>query len=77
MNPMDMMQIGSKIQTFNAQHPKFGAFIREAGPDAMREGSVLEMKVTSPEGKEYITNIKLTKEDIELMELLRSMRGGM
>ncbi|MCR5337473.1 MAG: hypothetical protein K6E75_02845 [Lachnospiraceae bacterium] len=76
MNPMDMMQLGSKIQTFNAQHPKFGAFLREAGPDAMREDSVLEMKVTSPEGREYITNIKLTKEDVELIALFRSMRGG-
>ena len=77
MNPMDMMQIGSKIQTFNAQHPRFGAFLREAGPDAMREDSVLEMKVTSPEGREYITNIKLTKEDVALIAMFRSMRGGM
>ena len=75
MNPMDIMQLGNRLQTFNAQHPKFGAFIREAGADAMREGSVLEMKVTSPEGKEYVTNLRLTAEDVETIAIIRSMRG--
>ncbi len=71
MNPMDMMQMGSRLQIFNQQHPKFGAFLREAGQDAMREGSVLEMRVTSPEGKEYVTNIRLTAEDVETMNMFR------
>ncbi len=73
---MDIMQLGGRLQTFNSQHPKFGAFLREAGPDAMREGSVLEMKVTSPEGQEYITNIRLTKEDIETIQMIRSLRNS-
>ena len=74
MNPMDVMQLGSRLQTFNQQHPKFGMFLREAGRDAMREGSVLEMKVTSPEGQEYVTNIKLTAEDVETINIIRSLR---
>ncbi|MCR4691326.1 MAG: hypothetical protein K5739_08280 [Lachnospiraceae bacterium] len=76
MNPMDIMQLGGRLNTFNQQHPRFGAFLREAGPDAMRVGSVLEMKVTSPEGQEYITNIKLTEEDIETLNIIRNMRGS-
>ena len=76
MNPMDIMQLGGRLQTFNSQHPKFGAFLRDAGADAMREGSVLEMKVTSPEGQEYVTNIRLTREDIETIEMIRAMRSG-
>ena len=75
MNPMDVMQLGSRFQTFNQQHPKFGAFLREAGKDAMREGSVIEMKVTSPEGQEYVTNIRLTAEDIETIQIIRNLRG--
>lgn len=76
MNPMDVMQLGSRLQTFSSQHPKFGAFLREAGRDAMREGSIIEMKVTSPEGQEYVTNIRLTAEDVETINMIRSMRGG-
>ena len=76
MNPLDMMQLGGRLQTFSQQHPRFGDFLRESAKDAMREGSILEMKVTSPEGKEYITNIKLTPEDVETINLIRSMRSG-
>ena len=75
MNPMDIMQLGGRLQTFSNQHPKFGAFLREAGTDAMREGSILEMKVTSPEGKEYVTNLRLTAEDVETISMIRNMRG--
>ncbi len=71
-----MMQLGSRLQTFNNQHPKFGAFLMQAGPDAMREGSVIEMKVTSPEGQEYITNIRLTADDVETLRIIRSLRTG-
>ena len=76
MNPMDMMQLGGRLSIFRQQHPKFGAFLRDAGKDAMREGSVLEMKVTSPEGQEYVTNIKLTADDVETLRILRNLRGS-
>ena len=73
---MDIMQLGGRFQTFSSEHPKFVEFLRDAGQDAMREGSVLECKVVSPEGKEYVTNIRLTANDIETINLIRSMRSG-
>ena len=75
MNPRDIMQLGGRIQPCRDQHPKFGAVLREAGADAIREGSILEMKVTSPEGKEYVTNLRLTAEDVETISIIRNMRG--
>ncbi len=76
MNPMDLMQLGTRLQTFSRQHPKVGAFFREAGRDAIREDSVIEMKVTSPEGREYVTNIRLTADDVETIQIIRNMRAN-
>jgi hypothetical protein len=41
----------------------------------MRPGAVLELKVTSPEGKELVTNIKMNENDIETLRLLANLRG--
>ena len=40
---------------------------------ALREGAVIELSVTSPEGKNYCSNIKLNAEDIELINQLKTM----
>ena len=32
-------------------------------------GSIMEMKVTTPEGWEYITNIRLTQDDVETLRM--------
>lgn len=50
-------------------------FFQVANATAIKEGAVIEMKVTSPEGKELVTNIKLTKDDIETIQMLKSLKG--
>ena len=70
INPVEMLQIGGRIQTFKEQHPRIPAFIKTVGKDAIKEGAVIEVKVTSVEGDEYVTNIRLTAEDIEMLKVL-------
>ena len=38
-----------------------------------RDEAVIELSVTSPEGKNYCSNIKLNAEDIELINQLKTM----
>ena len=41
----------------------------------IQEGTVFEFKVTSPDGQELVTNMRLSAEDIELWkELSEAMR---
>ena len=43
------------------------------GREKLREGTILELKVQTPEGKKLISNVKLTKEDEKLIsELLKN-----
>ena len=37
---------------------------------ALKEGTVVEMRVTDPDGNEYVSNIRLTATDVETIRLL-------
>ena len=36
------------------------------------EGSIIEISVTSPEGRKITTNMKINQEDLELVEQLKA-----
>lgn len=74
-NQIAMMQkIKSGIDTFRANHPKFPMFLNAVSQDALREGTIIEINVTTPEGKNYCSNLKLKSEDIEFLDSLKGMR---
>ena len=75
VNPMELMKLGERLRIFNSQHPRVGAFLKDVSANANGEGAVIELKVTSAEGKEYVTNIKVTKEDMETIEVLKNTRS--
>ena len=76
MNPIAMMQAAGRIKLFQEQHPKAIAFIKSVSAGDIREGSVIEIKVTTPEGKESVSNIKLTKDDMETFNLIKNSLTG-
>ena len=41
---------------------------------ALKQDAVIEISITSPEGKNYCSNIKLNAADIEMFEQLKSMK---
>lgn len=73
MNPIQMMKLKGMWDKFRERHPKFPLFINAVGNNCVVEGAVFEMDVTTPDGRHYATNLKLTAEDIETIEQLKSM----
>ena len=73
MNPTQIFQILGAWQKFTENHPKFPKFLKAVGREGVKEGTVLEVKVTTPEGKEYCSNLRVIEEDLELVEQLREM----
>lgn len=69
-NPLKMMQMMSLWKTFQQNHPKFPAFLAAARGE-VREGSVIEIAIVTPEGKRLESNLKLTASDMELMDQLK------
>ena len=74
---MAMLQRGKVLlEKFRTEHPKFPLFLNAVQQDGIKVGSVLEISVTSPEGKNYTTNIRITDNDMELLEMVRNLRSS-
>ena len=54
-------------------HPKFPLFLKAVVGNALEEGTLVEINVTTPEGKNYCTNLKLKQEDLEFFQTLSEM----
>ncbi|MDR1550546.1 MAG: hypothetical protein LBT06_18430 [Hungatella sp.] len=68
MNLMNLMQLKESWAVFKDNHPKFPLFLKAALKGPLKEGSVVEIRITSPEGKDLTTNLKIKASDMELLE---------
>ena len=62
------------LEVFQKNHPKFQHFLNAVSRDAVKEGTVIEISVTHPEGKTYVTNLKLQKDDLDFLQALQQLR---
>lgn len=76
MNPLRLLQLKSAWDRFQSNHPKFPKFLTALYQKGMKEGTVIEFRVTTPDGEEMAANVKLKEDDIalfgELKDLLKS-----
>lgn len=70
---MEMMKFASRMKKFQEQHPKAIAFLQYVGQNAIKENTVIAMKVTDPDGNEYESNIRITADDLETVAMLKNM----
>lgn len=74
MNPRRMLELANLQQKFKKNHPKVFPFLKAASEKALQDGSIIEISVTTPEGKMMRTNLKVKPEDLEILEELKKMR---
>jgi len=68
-NQIAMLQkLKSSMDRFRNNHPKFPLFLKAVVGNALEEGTLVEINVTTPEGKNYCTNLKLKQEDLEFFQ---------
>lgn len=70
-----LQQLKTGMDRFRAGHPKFPMFLKAISQDALREGSVIEINVTTPEGKNYCSNVRLNMDDMEFIEALKNLNA--
>lgn len=73
LNPMTLMQLKTSWDRFIHTHPKFPKFWKAAYRSGLTEGTVIEFTVKTPEGKELSSNIRLTRDDLELTAQLQEL----
>mgnify|MGYP003303927702 CR=1 FL=1 len=76
MNPLTLLSMKSAIDKFQGNHPKFMQFLSVMMQTGLAVDTVLECKVTTPEGKEIQANIKITEDDLELLEKLKELTNN-
>lgn len=75
INPMQLLKFREMGQRFQRNHPRIPGFF-QAAVSNVREGSIIEMTVTDPEGKKLCANIKVTADDMEMVrELFSQMKN--
>ena len=66
------MKAKGRYHIFKKQHPKFLAFLGAVNAKMLEPGTVIDVKVTGPDGKEIETNLKLTPEDVETVRMFKN-----
>lgn len=73
MNPAALMKIMNAKNKFQANHPKFLAFIKAAFGSGIVEDTIIEISVTKPGCETLTSNIKVKQSDLELMQELQQL----
>lgn len=76
INPAMLFKIKGAWEKFAANHPKFPMFLKAASASGIREGYVIELKITDTDDKSICTNVKLTESDMELIDMIKNMASG-
>lgn len=73
MNPMAFFALKSSFTKFQENHPRFIQFLKAMSENGIQEGTILECKTITPDGKEMATNIRITQDDLELLDKLKEL----
>lgn len=68
---MKLLQFKTMWDQFTNRHPKFPLFMTAVTQHGITEGTVIEVSITTPEGKNFTSNLKVTAEDIAAVKDLQ------
>ena len=72
MNPLELMKAKGMIQDFGQRHPMIPKIFKRASLE-IKEGTIIEMVVTAPDGEPIKTNFRVQAEDLELLNSLKGI----
>lgn len=73
VNPGNIMKLMSAKNQFEARHPKFSAFFQAIMTQGVDVGSVIEVSIQRPGEEPVMANMRVTQEDIDLVNELKTM----
>ena len=74
INQMKLLELKNLWSAFTKRHPKFPQFIAAVQQNGISECTVIEIQITTPEGKTFTSNQKVTAEDIEAVKSLQNFQ---
>ena len=65
-----LLKAKSAWDRFTKNHPKFPAFLNAAKAQGIREGAIIEIRISNPGEETLVGNIKVTADDMDLFNSL-------
>lgn len=65
MNPLTMLKYKMKLEK---NHPKAAEFVKRVLMTGLPEGTILELTVTKPGEGAKTANLKITRDDLDLLD---------
>ncbi len=72
-NPTSIFQMMNLWNKFKQNHPKFPKFMSAVYQNGIKEGSIVEINVTTADGQSLNSNLKISAEDMELIRQLKEL----
>lgn len=72
-NPTAIFQMMNLWNQFKKNHPKFPKFMAAAAQNGIKEGSIIEINITTADGQSLNSNLRISAEDMELIEQLKNL----
>lgn len=69
-----MFKLGGMWLKFSKNHPKFAQFIKAFKKQGLVPDAVVDLKITYPDGNTIDTNLKITEDDLKMLEELKNMK---
>ena len=74
INPMKFMQVKSMLATLKQNHPKFPSFLDAVSKRELCKDTIIEIKVTTPDGESLESNLRLKESDLEVLRQMQELR---
>ena len=72
-NPAALFKVKKSWETFCGNHPRFPAFMQAVQGAGITEGTIIEVSVTTPDGRKMTTNVRLTASDMQAFDDLKGL----
>ena len=72
--PQDILKVMAMKSQCESNHPKMVSFIKDMAARGIKEGAVIEITVTDPEGNPVTASMKVQASDVEMVEQLKNLR---
>ena len=69
-----MMKLGGLWGKFTKNHPKFPQFIKAVQKNGLKVDTIIDVKITYPDGSVVDSNLKITDTDLQIIEELKKMK---
>jgi len=71
----DEIHAGKKhVSNTQTNHPKFPSFLDAVSKRALCKDTIIEIKVTTPDGESLESNLRLKESDLEVLRQMQELR---